>query len=103
MREWDVATGDEFRVLPGIGEGPVAAVRRRHRADHLPLRAQRRAAATVIDMGLTASSARSNVRRVTVAPDSLRVAGDLAVFHTVCNGELSATTYVVDAGAGSRF
>ena len=98
MREWDVATGDELRVFPGIGEGPVAATSD-GRILTIGHSGSNATPPLLVDVGAHGELGAVDTCAGIVAPDSLKVAGDLAVFHTVCNGELSATTYVVDARA----
>jgi WD40 repeat protein len=98
MREWDAETGEEIRVYPGIAEGPIAAT-----PDGLVLTIGH-AGGNNTTPTLIETRDRSELGAVDtctgqVASDSLRVVGALAVFHTMCEGDRSATTYVVDIEA----
>jgi WD40 repeat protein len=99
MREWDPATGNEVHVYPGTAEGPVAAA-----ADGRVLTIGHSGAnytpAALIDVGGHGELGAIETCPGSVAADSLKVVGGMAVFHITCDGDLSATTYVVDVQAG---
>jgi WD40 repeat protein len=99
MREWDAETGREIRVYPGIAEGPVRATR-----DGLVLTigqsGSNETPATLIDIGAHGELGAVETCPGSVAADSLRVTGALAVFTTTCVGDPTSTTYVIDWEAG---
>ena len=99
MREWDAETGREIRVYPGIAEGPVSATR-----DGLVLTigqsGSNEAPAALIDTGAHGELGAVETCPGSVAADSLRLTGALAVFTTTCVGDPTSTTYVIDWEAG---
>jgi WD40 repeat protein/DNA-binding SARP family transcriptional activator len=94
VREWDATTAEELWAYPGVGEGRVAATE-----NGLVLVGAAGQPPALIDR-----RAGGELGAVETCPgftqaDSLRVTGGLAVFQTVCDGDVSATTYVVDVDA----
>ena len=91
VREWDAATGREIWSYPGVGEGRVSAT-----DAGLVLVGAHGALTSLID-----TRTRGELGAVETCPgftlaDSLRVTGDLAVFETVCEGDVNGTTFVVN-------
>ena len=73
------------RVFPGIGEGPVAATSD-GRILTIGHSGSNATPPLLIDVGAHGELGAVDTCAGIVAPDSLKVAGDLAVFHTACNG-----------------
>jgi WD40 repeat protein/class 3 adenylate cyclase len=95
MREWDADTGEEIRVYPGIAEGPVAATPD-GRVLTIGHSGSNESPPTLIETRAHGELGAVETCTGQVAADSLRVVSALAVFHTICEGDRSATTYVVD-------
>jgi WD40 repeat protein/DNA-binding SARP family transcriptional activator len=100
MREWDPLTGNELQVLPGIEEGRVALTADGIAATISHSSGAREVGATVIDTNLRGEVGAVATCAGSTVADSLRLADRLAVFHTVCAGDSSATTYAVDLESG---
>jgi WD40 repeat protein len=98
MREWEAETGAEIRLYPGIAEGPIAAT-----PDGLVLTighsGGNNAPPTLIATRSHGELGSIDTCDGQVAADSLRVVEALAVVHMTCEGDRSATTYVVDLDA----
>jgi WD40 repeat protein len=98
LHEWEARTGKEVRAHPGIPDGPLGATTTGHVAT-TGYSGSNRTPPMLIDLGPRGELGAVETCAGAVATDALEVAGEVAVFPLTCDGDQSATTYVVDVQA----